>query len=83
MTIVKKTLPLFPSIPQDHVLEAYELSEGAMAPELHIVTDLMHRSESPGYDASAHEAFMVVVRLLLGRRREDYGCFVIHSPDQP
>jgi hypothetical protein len=69
--------------PREHVLEAYELRFGAMAAELHVVTDLMHRSESPGYDAKAHEELMVVVNLLRGRRREDYGCFVIHSPDQP
>ncbi|MEW6436510.1 MAG: hypothetical protein AB1508_04990 [Pseudomonadota bacterium] len=70
-------------IAHEHVLEAYELRLGAMAPELHVVTDIIYRSESPGYDAKAHEELMVLVRLLRGWRREDYGCFVIHSPDQP
>ncbi len=67
-----------PEIP--HAREAY--AEGRT---LHVVTDLMHNSDSPGFRRTAHEEMMSVVRRLTQDldRNNPFANFVIHSPDQP
>jgi hypothetical protein len=74
-----------PTIP--HAREVYEVRDGSAPPALHIVTDLMHDSASPGFDAAAHEEMMSAIRALMGLHlgeqfRSNWACFVIHSPDQ-
>ena len=73
---------IIPTIP--HAQEVYETRDPVRT--LHVVTTLMHNSDSAGFDRVAHEEMMQVVRSLTEMRdheRDGYACFVIHSPDQP
>jgi hypothetical protein len=67
-----------PKIP--HAREAYTVGR-----TLHVVTDLMHNSDSPGFDRVAHEEMMAVIRRSTEQEDHDdrYANFVVHSPDQP
>jgi hypothetical protein len=49
---------------------------------LHVVTDLMHFPQSPGFDPEAHDAMMRVVGLLVGPRCE-FDKYKIHAADHP
>lgn len=57
----------------------------AVGRTLHVVTDLMHDSDSPGFRRVAHEEMMsAILRLTQQEDHDDrYANFVIHSPDQP
>lgn len=74
-----------PKIP--YAREVYEVREGCAA-TLHVVTDLVHDRESPGFRPTAHEEMMSAIRFLMGldlgeHYRPDWTSYVIHSPDQP
>ncbi|ACB93966.1 hypothetical protein [Beijerinckia indica] len=49
---------------------------------LHIVTDLMHDSSSPGYAPRAHAEMMEAIAREMGYERLNYACYIVHSPDQ-
>jgi hypothetical protein len=49
---------------------------------LHVVTDLKHRPESPGFDPEAHDAMMRAVGSLVGPRCE-FDKYKVHAPDNP
>jgi hypothetical protein len=49
---------------------------------LHVVTNLKHRPESPGYDREAHHAMMSDVGRRVGPRCE-FDSYKIHAPDHP
>jgi hypothetical protein len=49
---------------------------------LHVVTDLMHLPQSPGFDPEAHDTMMRAVGLLVGPRCE-FDKYKIHAPDLP
>lgn len=72
---MSKPIPEMP-----HAREAY-----AVERTLHVVTDLMHDSDSPGFRRGDHEEIMsVILRLTQQEDHDDrYANFVIHSPDQP
>jgi hypothetical protein len=71
-----------PNIP--HARRVYE--EGRT---LHVVTDLMHKSDSPGFDRKRHDQMMDAIVRVAGntiygdRYRPPYDSYVIHSPGQP
>ena len=67
-----------PKIP--HAREAY-----AVGRTLHVVTDLLQDSDSPGFRRAADEEMMSVILPLTQQEDHDDRCanFVIHSPDQP
>jgi predicted metal-dependent enzyme (double-stranded beta helix superfamily) len=54
---------------------------------LHVVTDLMHKSDSPGFDRKRHnemmDAIVGVAVATSDRQVYRYDSCVIHSPDQP
>jgi hypothetical protein len=69
-----------PNIP--HARRVYE--EGK---PLHVVTDLMHKSDSPGFDRKRHDqmpdAILRVADAGADFNQCPYHSHVIHSPDQP
>jgi len=49
---------------------------------LHVVTDLMHKPESAGFNAEAHATMMRAVGSRVGPRGE-FDHYEIHAPDHP
>ena len=68
-----------PIPPIPHAREDYEVGR-----TLHVVTDLMHDSDSQSFRRAAHEEMMaVILRLMQQEDHDDRYATVIHSPDRP
>ena len=78
--------PKLPSFVIPHAKEVYGDPDRRT---LHVVTDLMHNSDSPGFDPEKHSQFMTWVRLATFSDVDQthvqgaYLQYAIHSPDQP
>ncbi len=49
---------------------------------LHVVTNLMDRSSSPGFNAEAHHEMMQAIGARVGPRGYEFDKYQIHAPDQ-